>query len=140
MHVLICRQWNTFTAHWHFVDLYIVTHSRSDVNDTGHCLYYENWTSWLIIYLTRLFIIIIFTYRYNKINDYLRSFSQVVSTFLRSCGVARRSPSTWHIFFLPYGDVSDSGSRVRSTTVWRFYFFSLSIYKIYKGYPLGLIF
>ena len=66
---------------------------------TDHCLYYENWISWLIVYLTRLFIIIIFTYRYNKINDYLRSFSQVVSTFLRSCGVARRSLSTWHIFF-----------------------------------------
>jgi hypothetical protein len=66
---------------------------------TDNCLHYENWISWLIVYLTRLFIIIIFTYRYNKINDYLRSFSQVVSTFLRSCGVARRSLSTWHIFF-----------------------------------------
>lgn len=139
---MICK-WNTFTVHWHFVDLYIV-HTAGRV-----------WTIQVTVYtmeieprgysIFNLLVYLFFTYIHKGTTKWL------LTEFLSNC--IDVSSELWSyseklvyeayllgfFFFLPYGDVSVSGSRVRSTTVWRS-IFSLSIYKIYKGYPLGLIF
>lgn len=140
---MICK-WNTFTVHWHFVDLYIV-HTAGRV-----------WTIQVTVYtmeieprgysIFNLLVYLFFTYIHKGTTKLL------LTEFLSNC--IDVSSELWSyseklvyvayllFFFVFFYRMAMFQSQEVASEVLPFgaFIFSLSIYKIYKGYPLGLIF